>query len=145
MAKISDHFSDRDFVCRCKQCQNEFRISLTLVGVLEYLRSHFNKRLNIINGYRCAEEVERLANLRKSYHGRGKAVDINVSQVPLEEVFLFAETIPQINGLGFYPDKKYIHLDVREKEKEEKWVFDTDYRELTAELRQKYNLIPKEN
>ena len=119
-------------------------MSMTLIGILEHIRSHFNQRVNIINAYRCPEKAEELGRVRKSYHAKGQAVDITVSNVPLEEVFLFAETLPQVNGLGFYPEKQFVHLDVRDAEKADKWVFEDDYMEITEARKKKYNLYPKE-
>ena len=145
MGTLSENFNKKDFVCRCTHCKEAFRISLTLVGVLELIREHFKRRVTVVNGYRCAECNEELGGIRKSYHARGKAVDITVADVPLEEVFLFAETLPEVRGLGFYPLKKFVHLDVREPEYALKWVVEQgDHVELTDEKRRQYNLLPKE-
>ena len=145
MADISEHFSKKDFRCPCDKCRGSVKMSMTLIGILELIRTHFNQRVNIINAYRCPDKAEELGRVRKSYHARGQAVDFTVSNVPLEDVFLFAETIPQINGLGFYPAKQFVHIDVREAEKADKWVYEDDYMEITEARKRKYNLIPKEN
>ncbi|MFC1477855.1 YcbK family protein [Candidatus Margulisiibacteriota bacterium] len=141
MGDISEHFSRKDFLCRCKFCKESFKISLTLVGVLEELRTHFRNRVNVVNGYRCPELNEEIGSIRKSYHVRGQAADITVNNVSSEEVFLFCETLPQVNGLGLYPLKKFVHIDVRDEEKAQKWIYLNDYEELTNELREKYKLV----
>ncbi|MFA5929243.1 MAG: D-Ala-D-Ala carboxypeptidase family metallohydrolase [Candidatus Margulisiibacteriota bacterium] len=140
MGDLSEHFGKRDFTCRCGECKDAFKISLTLVGVLEMMRTHFNKRVNILKGYTCPDYAEKQGGVRKSYHARGQAADITVDGVPLEEVFSYAETIAQAHGIGFYPFKKFVHVDVREEAKSEKWVYEDDYLELTDARRQKYSL-----
>jgi len=144
MGDLSEHFSKRDFVCRCNHCKGSFRMSLTLIGILEHIRCHFNKRVDIVNAYRCPDLMEEKGGIKKSYHARGQAADIVVRDIPLEDVFLFAETISQVNGIGLYPLEKHVHIDIRDLEKAEKWVYESDYIELTDALRKKYNLVPKQ-
>ncbi|MBU0580932.1 MAG: hypothetical protein KKA19_07120 [Candidatus Margulisbacteria bacterium] len=140
MGDISEHFSKRDFACRCKKCHHEFKISLTLVGILELIRSHFNKRLEILSGFICEEENTQQGGTKKNYQALGKAAKIMVVQIPPEQIFQFAERIPQVKGLGLNPVKKYVYLDIRDKN-EKKWIWEGDKEiELTPELRQKYHL-----
>lgn len=140
MGDISDHFSKRDFTCRCKKCRHELKISLTLVGILELIRMHFNKRLEIIVGHLCEEENSRLGGIKKNYHVLGKAAKITVAHTPPEKVFQFAERIPQVKGLGLDPAKKLVYLDIRDKN-EKKWIWEGEKEiDLTPELRAKYNL-----
>lgn len=142
MADLSEHFSKKDFACNCKYCKGSFKISLTLVGVLELIRTHFNKRVEVVNAYRCPQFSEEKASTRKSYHARGQAADIKVLGIPLNKIFLFAETIPQVNGIGLYPEKNFVHIDVREQDKKDKWVYEkNDYLELTDYRRKQYELI----
>jgi zinc D-Ala-D-Ala carboxypeptidase len=140
MGDISEHFSRRDFICRCGTCQNEFKISLTLIGVLEMIRTHFNKRVEIMVGHHCEEENARLGGVKKSYHVLGKAARIIVSDTSPEEVFRFIERIPQVQGLALDSAKKQVYLDVRDKAPH-KWVIEGSHElELTPEVRAKYNL-----
>lgn len=140
MGDISDHFSKRDFACRCKQCKREFKISLTLVGILEMIRSHFNKRLEIATGYLCEEENSRRGGIKKNYHILGKAAKFYMLHTPPGKVFQFAERIPQIHGLGLDPVQKQVYIDIRDKN-ERKWIWEGDREmDLTPDLRQKYNL-----
>ncbi len=140
MPDISEHFSKRDFACRCGICRNELKVSLTLVGVLELIRMHFNKRLDIMVGHHCEEENARLGGVKKSYHVLGKAARFTVQDIPAEEVFRFAERIPQVQGLGLDPLKKQVYLDIRDKAPA-KWVWEGSRElELTPQLREKYHL-----
>ncbi len=140
MGDISEHFSKRDFVCRCGKCQNELKVSMTLVGILELIRMHFNKRLDIMVGHHCEEENARIGGVKKSYHVLGKAARITVADTPVEEVFKFAERIPQVQGLALDPAKKQVYIDVRDKAPL-KWVIEGSYDvEVTPDVRAKYNL-----
>jgi uncharacterized protein YcbK (DUF882 family) len=81
--------------------------------------------------------------VRKSYHAKGKAADIAVDGVSLEALFCFAETVDVLRGVGFYPGKSFVHVDVREPEYAQKWVFEhNDYVDLTDDKRQQYKLSP---
>jgi peptidase M15-like protein len=140
MGDISKHFSRRDFNCKCGQCNKEFKISLTLVGVLEAIREHFNKRIEILTGHICEEENTRQGRVKKDYHMLGKAAKITVLNAPLNKVFQYMETISQIHGLGYDPQKKLIYFDLRDKN-EKKWVWEGENDlELTPQLREKYEL-----
>lgn len=142
MAKISEHFNDKDFSCNCKYCQGSLKISLGLIGALELIRCHFNRRVNIIRAYRCPELNNELRGWNKSYHLEGKAADITVSGVPYEEVFKYIEiNVPEVKGLGLYPGEKFVHLDVRDADQKQLWVFEINkYIELTPEKRAQYHI-----
>jgi hypothetical protein len=62
----------------------------------------------------------------------------------LAEVFKFAEALPEIRGIGYYPSEKVIHIDTRSLDKDEEkdlWIKEgTKITELTKELRPKYGL-----
>jgi uncharacterized protein YcbK (DUF882 family) len=49
-----------------------------------------------------------------SNHSLGRAVDMRVSGVSLEELFNFAKTLPGC-GVGYYPESNFIHFDVRDE------------------------------
>ena len=139
---ISDHFNKKDFMCNCDHCKGSLKISLTVIGILEYIRSHFKNRVNIIKAYVCADKIEEKSSFKKSYHNRGKAVDITVSNVSNQELFLFAETIDSVNGIGYYPKENFVHIDIRDQQHAQTWVFiDDQYKELTETERTKYGLV----
>ena len=48
MGDLSEHFNHRDFTCHCKQCKwKEFKIHLGLVGFLEQIGTHFDKKMKV--------------------------------------------------------------------------------------------------
>jgi len=137
MTKLSDHFNNEDFMCRCDFCKGEtFRIHLGLVGILEMIWEHFKKEVIIGSAYWCEKYFESLNRSHKTYHTSGKAAHIKVQDVDIKEVFKFAETIPGINGIGLYPKDEFIHLDTRPEEKKESWIKEGEsYNPLTPEKR----------
>jgi hypothetical protein len=142
MGDLSEHFNSKDFNCKCKECRGEgFKIHLGLVGALEMIAEHFKKPVKIISAYWCEAYNESLKREKVSYHVKGKAVHVCIDEVPLSELFKYAEAIPEINGIGLYPQEGFIHLDTRPQEKRETWVKEGErYAPLTPEKRRQYGL-----
>jgi hypothetical protein len=142
MGDLSDHFNHKDFICHCTECRGEeYKIHLGLVGALEMIAEHFQKPVKVLAGFWCEAHNEKLKKEKISFHCKGKAAHIQVEGVPPGEVFKFAETLPELNGLGIYPQEGFVHLDTRPLEKRELFVKDGErYSLLTAEKRKQYGL-----
>ncbi|OGC06370.1 hypothetical protein A2526_01495 [candidate division WOR-1 bacterium RIFOXYD2_FULL_36_8] len=142
MARLSEHFRDEDFRCRCNFCKGqEFRIHLGLVGVLEMIGEHFKKKVSVLSAYWCDEHYESLNRNSRSYHTMGKAAHIKIEGIELNELFKYVETIEGLNGLGFYPKEGFVHIDTRPSEKKESWIKEGEsYTSITAEKRRQYGL-----
>lgn len=143
MGDLSEHFNHKDFICHCAECGGEeYKIHLGLVGALEMLAEHFQKPVKILSGFWCEAYNEKLKREKISFHCKGKAAHIQVEGVPLAEVFKFAETIPELHGLGLYPKENFIHVDTRPADKKDAWVKEGEhYSALTAEKRKQYGLL----
>jgi len=141
MTNLSEHFAKEVFACQCGQCRKELRISLTLVGILEDVWLKFNQPLLIKRGFMCDQVENEEPGQKRNYHGTGKAVDFSTQDTQLlPEIFRYLETFPEISGLGYDPDRGYIHIDLREKEPV-KWLYRRrEEKELTPELREQYGL-----
>lgn len=122
--KISDHFSMKDFSCKCEDCKGAIRVSMGLVGILELIRSKCRNRVNIHKGFICIDAVEKLSEPRSSCHAKGLAADITVDNKSPEEVFLVAESIPEIKGLGLDIQGEQVHVDTRKEKERFIWVED---------------------
>lgn len=141
MGNLSDNFNHKDFACKCPRCKGEYRIHLGLVGILEEIAVHFKKRPKILAGFYCEDYFESLKRDKPSWHCKGKAANIAIEGVPAAQLFKFAETIPGINGLGFYPEENMVHLDTRPAEKKEAWLKERGrYSPITADKRSQYGL-----
>ncbi|MGA0241651.1 MAG: D-Ala-D-Ala carboxypeptidase family metallohydrolase [Candidatus Marinamargulisbacteria bacterium] len=122
--RISEHFMKRDFDSRKKDCAcgNSLRISLGLVGIIEALRAKINKRIEILTGYYCPECRDRQYGIKRDFHHQGVAADIHVEGIPPTELFLLAETFPEIKGIGINFDEPHVHIDTRKEDERQCWV-----------------------
>ncbi|SBT10148.1 conserved hypothetical protein [Candidatus Accumulibacter aalborgensis] len=70
----------------------------------------------VISGYRCAATNSKLRRAggrgvaRQSLHMSGRAIDIRLAGVPLDELRDAALSL-QAGGVGFYPRDEFVHLD----------------------------------
>lgn len=140
MGNLSENFNKEQFACNCGQCNKEFRISLTLIGILEDLAAVKKIPLTIKKGYVCGSTQDQADIVKKNYHALGKAVDISTAPDKLIETFRYLETFPEITGLGINLKENFIHIDLRDKEPI-KWIYlNNEYTELSTEIRSKYGL-----
>jgi hypothetical protein len=140
MGNLSEHFSNKDFACRCPECRGEYRIHLGLVGALEQIGGHFRKKVRIASAYWCDAYYEKLNKTKRSFHTMGKAAHIRMDGVSTQQLFKYAETIPELRGLVFYPKADFIHIDTRQGDPVRLVKEGKDYLLLTSEKRSKYGL-----
>jgi len=107
--KIAKFFSLYEFECPC--CRRVM-LSPDLLARLNHLRRVINRPIYINSGYRCKEENHKVGGAPGSYHLLGMAVDIHVKDILLSDLLLYAQEIG-FNGIGFYENKNFLHLDIR--------------------------------
>lgn len=108
--KISEHFSDTEFACKC--CK-KIKYDVKLVAKLECLRSAIgNKPIFLTSGYRCEKHNKNVGGAKGSYHLQGKAADIYVKGDMLE-LEKMADRIFNTGGVGIYKKQGFVHVDVR--------------------------------
>jgi hypothetical protein len=140
MGNLSEHFNQKNFICRCGKCGEKFKISLTLVGILENIFTHFNRPVKIIEAYRCPDNPRIFESTKIDPHTHGKAADITIEGVPLNELFNFIQKIPEVSGLGFNPEQNFIHLEVGQPDREI-WLGEGSNRQnLSGFQQEKYQL-----
>jgi hypothetical protein len=140
MGNLSDHFNHKDFACRCPECRGEYRVHLGLVGALEQIGGHFRKKVRVDSAYWCDAFHEKQNKTRRSLHTMGKAAHIYIEGIPPQNLFKYAETLPELRGVGFYPKEKWIHIDTRQGEPVRFVKEGNDYLPLTSDKRAKYGL-----
>ncbi len=118
--KLSDHFSKRDFLCKCGKCDGSLKISLGLLGGLEFLRSLAKNRINIVKGFECVESTEAKKKFNRNYHAIGIAADIVIDKLSPKEAFSLACQVPEFKGIGL--GETYIHVDTRKDAERALWV-----------------------
>lgn len=88
------------------------------IGVLDQFREFVgvpllcNHRTLKFRGYRSPRENETIGGAEYSRHIQGIAFDLS-SALPVAELFERAKEFGKFGGLGFYPYKKFLHVDCR--------------------------------
>jgi hypothetical protein len=76
-----------------------------LVWLVQQLGQAFPGRAIVIySGYR--------RDAHSGFHQKGRALDLQVYGVPNEQVFAFCKSLRDV-GCGYYPESKFVHVDVR--------------------------------
>lgn len=115
--KLSEHFKVREF--RCKDGSDPVFIDTELVDILEKIRVHFDKPVTLTSAYRTASYNKAIGGATYSQHCYGKAADIQVQGISVENVYAYAEKLlGERGGLGIYPPglgraNGWVHIDVR--------------------------------
>ena len=108
--QITPHFKVREF--RCYDGSDTIFVSQELVEVLEKIRVHFGKAVNINSGYRTETHNKKNGGAAYSQHKYGLAADISIRGVTPKQIAAYAETLlPGTGGIGIY--SSFTHIDVR--------------------------------
>lgn len=108
---LSKNFQVKEFACSDKS--DTIFIAPKLVTVLQKVRDHFGKPVNITSGYRTDAYNKTVKNASKySQHLYGTAADIFVKGVSSKDVAAYIEKLlPKTGGIGIYDG--FVHVDVR--------------------------------
>ena len=115
--RLAPDFKVREF--RCKDGTDTVMVDETLTVVLQCIREHFGKPVTITSGYRTAAHNAAVGGAKSSQHLLGRAADIRVQGVSVEDVAAYAESLmPDWGGVGRYPVKAgraagWVHVDTR--------------------------------
>ena len=116
MAKVTEHFDDSEFRCKCG-C-NGCIINVPFVGRLEQLRTALNaKSIVISSGYRCPTHSVRVGGSSNDAHVLGFAADVIAYKqdgTPYSSVTVAKEAEKiGFGGIGLI-DNNYVHVDSRD-------------------------------
>ena len=104
---------------RCRDGSDTVMVDETLTVVLQCIREHFGKAVTITSGYRTPEHNAEVGGSKSSQHLLGRAADIRVQGVSVEDIAAYAESLmPDWGGVGRYPVKAgratgWVHVDTR--------------------------------
>lgn len=112
--KLSANFSVKEF--KCKDGSDPIFVDSELVELLQKIRNHFGKAVNVNSAFRTASHNAKQKNASKySQHLYGKAADIWIAGVSVDTLAAYVETLlPNRGGIGRYYTDKFVHVDVRE-------------------------------
>ena len=115
--RLAPDFQVREF--RCKDGSDTVMVDETLTVVLQCIREHFGKPVTITSGYRTAAHNAAVGGAKSSQHLLGRAADIRVEGVSVEDIAAYTESLmPDWGGVGRYPVKAgratgWVHVDTR--------------------------------
>ena len=104
---------------RCRDGTDTVMVDEVLTVVLQCIREHFGKPVTITSGYRTAAHNAAVGGAKSSQHLLGRAADIRVEDVSVEDVAAYTESLmPDWGGVGRYPVKAgrttgWVHVDTR--------------------------------
>lgn len=116
---VARNFKASEFACQ--DGSDIILIDPLLVWILQNVRDHFGKPVNITSGYRTPAHNAKLPEASSgSYHLQGRAADFTVTGVKAEEVQAYLESImPNTGGIG--KASTYTHVDTRETKS--RWTY----------------------
>lgn len=115
--RLAPDFKVREL--RCRDGSDTVMVDEVLTVVLQCIREHFGKPVTITSGYRTAAHNAAVGGAKSSQHLLGRAADIRVEGVSVEDVAAYAESLmPDWGGVGRYPVKAgratgWVHVDTR--------------------------------
>lgn len=108
--KLSNNFKANEF--RCKDNSDVIFIAPALVDILQAIRNHYGKAVNINSAYRTPAYNKKVGGATYSQHLYGTAADIRINGVKPKDLAAYIETLmPNYGGIGIYPT--FVHVDIR--------------------------------
>jgi hypothetical protein len=113
--QLSKNFRLDEFKCKCGKC-DPILVDETLILLLQKIRDHFGRSVNVNSGYRCKthNESPKVGGSPSSHHVKGMAADIRVEGITPEEVAKYAESIG-IKRIGLYDNFVHIGSDSKKR------------------------------
>lgn len=94
---------------------NAFCISPKLRFVIWEFEGQFGRKVIMHSGYRDNQHNSAAGGADNSYHKKCMAADFYIPGVPKEQLIAFAMRTDSVGGLGCYPGRPFIHVDIRDR------------------------------
>ena len=83
--------------------------------VIWAFEGYFGKKVVANSGYRDPSHNHRVGGADNSFHMKCMAADFFIPGVPKSKLIAYAMRHDLVGGLGCYPGRNFIHIDVRER------------------------------
>lgn len=94
---------------------NAFCLSPKLRFLVWEFEGHFGRKVIMNSGFRDGQHNQAAGGADNSYHTKCMAADFYIPGVDKAELIAFAMRSDSVGGLGCYPGKQFIHVDVRDR------------------------------
>lgn len=111
-----EHFTADELECPCGKCDGGTMAPSFMVRLVE-LRKHIGFSFPVSSAFRCPSHNEAVGGASKSYHLKGRAVDIELSHDQAYQVIAAAKKFG-FRGVGVNQKGggRFVHLDNRLQE-----------------------------
>ncbi|MDB5505976.1 MAG: hypothetical protein JWR75_614 [Devosia sp.] len=76
---------------------------------------YFGKKIIMSSGYRDPAHNASVGGVDNSFHVKCMAADFYIPGIAKERLIAFAARLNLVGGLGCYPGRSFIHVDVRDR------------------------------
>lgn len=94
---------------------NTLCLSPALRVLIWDFEGHFGKKVVMNSGFRTPWHNYAVRGAKSSYHMKCMAADFFIPGVSKSQLVAYAKRNGVIGGLGCYPGRKFIHVDVRDR------------------------------
>ena len=94
---------------------NAFCLSPKLRFLIWEFEGHFGRKVIMSSGYRDGQHNAAAGGADNSYHTKCMAADFHIPGVDKSQLIAFAMRTGSVGGLGCYPGRQFIHVDVRDR------------------------------
>lgn len=94
---------------------NAFCITPKLRFLIWEFEGHFGRKVIMNSGYRDGQHNAAAGGADNSYHTKCMAADFYIPGIDKSQLIAFARQSSSVGGLGCYPGKQFIHVDVRDR------------------------------
>jgi zinc D-Ala-D-Ala carboxypeptidase len=94
---------------------NAFCLTPKLRLAIWEFEGHFGKKIVMSSGYRDPFHNSDVGGTDNSYHMKCMAADFYIPNVDKRKLIAFAKRLNLVGGLGCYPGRSFIHIDVRDR------------------------------
>jgi uncharacterized protein YcbK (DUF882 family) len=124
MGDLSEHFSSKEFFCRCGDCDplEMPKPNGELVAALQWIRTAYGEPIIITSGVRCPAGNVEAGGVDDSAHLTGHAADVQVANS--RERFRLVELALKANVNRIGVGRDFLHLDVdKSKQGQVMWLY----------------------